>query len=276
MTRRFSGRASPPVSAASAEPAATLLLLRPAARGPEVLMVRRSERMAFAPGALVFPGGKLDRTDSNVARWRSLVSKGDRGRDLPWRIAALRELYEETGLVHADGRWPAARHASAPLDRFLRCHGGRLDSDSLVLFAHWITPDDLPRRFDTRFYLAALKPGERARHDAGETTAAVWLSPQRLLAGMVGDLMPPTRLTLTRLARFGSVGAALRHARRHPPMPIKPVAGSSNGRRVLFLPPGNEHGITALPFPGAGSGTPAKGIGSSPGGTGPDGVTEST
>jgi 8-oxo-dGTP pyrophosphatase MutT (NUDIX family) len=186
-------------------PAATLVLLRDRpAGGVECLLMRRHLKSKFAAGDFVFPGGKIDPGDNpeDAARWcRGLEVKAAAQRlsleDAPrtalgfW-IGAIRETFEEAGLllaVHADGRdvdltpprfadYRKACHRDNPAFwTMVRGEQLRLATDRLVYFAHWITPEEQPLRFDTRFFAAPAPAGQEASGDDFEMTDLKWLTP---------------------------------------------------------------------------------------------------
>lgn len=168
---------------ASPQPAATVVLLRDDHdQGLQTYVLHRHSRMPFAPGMVVFPGGRIDPIDG--------VRAADRGLADPALLAgAIRETAEETGV--------------------------RLTAAELVPWAHWITPELEPRRYDTAFYLAALPTGQTAADISGETTKAEWRTPAELLAEAdagVLQLMPPTRSVLLELTGYDRVADALRAA----------------------------------------------------------------
>src|SRR5215472_11930509 len=160
----------PPKVPVTPVPAATLLLVRDGPEGIEVLLTTRHAAAGFAAGAAVFPGGKLDADDHASA-------SADRAGD-PFRIAAIRETFEESGILLArrglgdamlSGAALAelvARDPSPPdFAAFIERGALTLATDQLVPFAHWITPVDQPKRYDTRFFLAPAPPGQMAQHD---------------------------------------------------------------------------------------------------------------
>src|ERR1700679_3764643 len=176
-------------------PAATILLLRD---DPvfEVLMVKRHHQIDFAAGALVFPGGKTHAGDADPA-WeaRTLGWAGVAPEKRPLRMAAIREAYEEAGILlarHADGapfrgdeRAAAARddvaHDRRPFLGVIEEFDLYLDLEALTVFAHWITPAMSPRRFDTWFYAAKAPEAQLAICDGWETVDAEWISPHEAL-----------------------------------------------------------------------------------------------
>lgn len=209
-------------------PAATVLLVRD---DPfEVLMVRRAEGGSFA-SALVFPGGTVDGEDGGED-WLPLVTgaEGIDAAERAIRIAALRELFEEVGLLVARDAAGAEVGPSACEGDFravVAASGGRLPLDALVPFARWITPEIAPKRWDTHFYLCVAPRDQEARCDAVETTAAEWRAPGDVLAlGRAGErkIVFPTRLNLARLAESGSVAEAYVAAAARPRIAVLPKA----------------------------------------------------
>ena len=241
-------------------PAATVIVLRPGpvdAQAFEVLMVRRNDSVAFMGGAYVFPGGRVDDADAvsdpTVVNGLEAVSRcADLGRDgeVRYRMAAIRELLEEAGVLLAtrdgvpvDGATVAALRAAQakgePLARLAATHGLRLALDAVMPFAHWVTPPVEIRRYDTRFLMARVPRGQDGSHDQGETTALEWLRPAEAVArGARGEILlpPPTWTTLKRLARFASVDEAWRWAAQTPIVRIEPGFSRQGGVTRLMLP----------------------------------------
>lgn len=165
-----------------AHPAATVVLLREAAPTCEVLMVRRNAQLAFHGGAWVFPGGRIDPEDYQGAASGDIVEAA--------RRAAVREAAEEAGLS--------------------------IDRGELVLISRWITPESLPKRFDTWFFAAAARD-HLVRIDGGEIHAHQWIAPARALESHARgeiDLPPPTFVTLLQLAEMGCPTEVLRNYRQ--------------------------------------------------------------
>ena len=221
--------------------AATVALLRDGASGPEAFLLRRAASMAFAARMQVFPGGGLDPRDSDVdlpwagpdlGCWAdAMVVEPDQAAGL--LCAAVRELFEECGVLLAgpdrstvvsdvtDSSWENDRQAllgrSLALSELLRRRGLVLRSDLLRPWAHWCTPVFEPRRYDTWFFVAALPPGQRARHVGGEADHADWLPARAALEGAArGEvaLMPPTQVTLEDVAAHPDVASVLAAPRR--------------------------------------------------------------
>ena len=210
-----------------AKPAATVMLLRDARAGVEVFMLRRTTSAAFASGMYVFPGGKVDEADGD----------GDQG----YVIAAIRECYEEAGVLLAvddtgamvsDGH-PALAHRQAVYDGAvdLRAlcaeHQLRPAVDDLVWVSRWITPvGEASRRFDTRFFISVAPPGQTSRHDDNETIASTWIAPGDALRRWAhGELtmMPPTIKSLEYLVAHDDAASVVESARRiGRPEPIRP------------------------------------------------------
>ncbi|MEI8238148.1 MAG: NUDIX domain-containing protein [Actinomycetota bacterium] len=225
-------------------PAATVMLLRDIAAGLEVFMLRRTNNAVFAGGMYVFPGGKVDPADG----------EGDEA----FRVAAVRECYEEAGVLLAvdvdgsmvDDGHPALAHRDGVYDgsvdvRALAAdHGLRLATDSLVWMSHWVTPKgETARRFDTRFFAVASPGGQTSHHDDNETVASMWVRPvdalQRFASGEL-QLMPPTVTNLRFLEAHSDVASAMVAARAvgTPPC-ILPKMRVVDGRVVGISMPGD-------------------------------------
>jgi 8-oxo-dGTP pyrophosphatase MutT (NUDIX family) len=225
------------------KPAATVMLLRDAPGGLEVFVLRRTTNAAFAGGMYVFPGGKVDDADG----------EGHEG----YVVAAIRECYEEAGVLLAvddagamvaDGH-PALDHRHAVHDGTVDVgalaaeHGLRLTTDRLPWVSHWITPKgETARRFDTRFFAAAMPPGQTSHHDDNETIASMWVQPSAALArAAAGELvmLPPTVANLEFLAAHDTVESAMTAARAigTPPC-ILPRLKFVNGRMAGIVLPG--------------------------------------
>lgn len=221
-------------------PAASLIVLRERFDDLEVLMVERGAAMAFAAGALVFPGGRIDAGDRAIA-----TAIGGDVDDVAARIAAIRETVEEAGLaVAADPALAphrAALLAGEPPELLLPA--ADLDTEALVPFARWL-PLGLHRVFDTRFYLVA-GDGEPSA-DGEENVRAAWLRPADVLAG-AGRLIFPTRRILERLAQHASIAEAFADAARHPVRTISPWVEPRGGVPHLCIPEGLGYPVTAEP-----------------------------
>jgi 8-oxo-dGTP pyrophosphatase MutT (NUDIX family) len=220
--------------AATPRDAATLILLRDSDRpsgGIEVLLLQRHARSAFLPGAHVFPGGVVEEADygpemaalcqgiSFDQAHRIIKDISPPEKSLGFFVAAVREAFEESGILLAHGQisiderqmmrlggYRAEVHANPSIFvSRLRDEDLKLATDTLFYFAHWITPEALPIRFDARFFVAAVPSGQEASPDGKETVEARWISPRNALAEhQMGrlKLAPPTFHSLGELAGF--------------------------------------------------------------------------
>jgi 8-oxo-dGTP pyrophosphatase MutT (NUDIX family) len=250
-----------PVEIAKPRNASTILLLRDskAAREIEVFMMVRHYEIDFNSGALVFPGGSVDKNDKEIIANPGLYSGGE-GLDeagLSFRIAAIRETFEESGILLARPKGARAlvdakrageieaAHRAALNDRkttFLEVlidNGLTLALGELVPYAHWITPEGMPKRFDTWFFLAAAPPDQLGAHDGRESTDSIWVSPREALAG--GEtgrfkLPFPTTRNLIKLGKQSNVKAALDDSRGKDVVTVMPVMTRLNGGRQLRIP----------------------------------------
>jgi 8-oxo-dGTP pyrophosphatase MutT (NUDIX family) len=244
------------MTAAIARPSTTVLLVRDGAAGLEVLMVvRRDDRSQYG-AALVFPGGAIEAGDAEE-EWLPLCTGLD-GLDADERtrrIAGLRELYEEAGILLLDGSGPAA-WAPRPAVSFLeavRASGGRLDLAAMAPFAHWVTPEGAPKRFDTFFRLCWQPTRMEARSDGRETVAAEWLRPAEAIAlGAAGErhLLFPTKCQLDLLAQTPSVPDAITAARTRRIVPVSPRIERGPGGTILSIPPEAGYPVCAFVMPG--------------------------
>jgi 8-oxo-dGTP pyrophosphatase MutT (NUDIX family) len=238
-------------------PAATLILMRASASGgpPEILMLERAETMAFAAGALVFPGGRIDPDDHVAATAFPGLA------DAAARIAAIRETIEETGVAPAIRPEPdaaALREAmgsARPFAALLDQMGLSLELEALTPFARWCPNFREARRFDTLFYLAEA-PAGAAVHSADEAEAVhtFWAAAGEVLAAIEAGRAKaifPTRRNLERLARFASLEEARADAARHPVRQITPWVEERAGRRFVCIPEGIGYPVTAEPYESA-------------------------
>lgn len=242
-------------------PAATLVLMRPHAGGaPELLMIERAAGMAFAAGALVFPGGRIDPGDHALAANAAIVGGCDDPDDAAARIAAIRETIEEVGI--AVGIAPAPDPAAlaglrealaegADFGALLATGGWRLDLGALTPFARWCPNFRETRTFDTRFYLAAAGAGDVAAADGGESVRAVWASAAAVLADADAGhhrIIFPTRRNLERLSAFASVEEARTEAACRPIATVTPWIEERDGVRWLCIREDQGYPVTAEPF----------------------------
>jgi 8-oxo-dGTP pyrophosphatase MutT (NUDIX family) len=241
-------------------------VLRDGSPGPEVFLVRRHEATAFMGGAHVFPGGRVDEADRDADdRWCDGIDHAvgqlpgvDRTQALAYHIAAARELFEEAGVLLArdtNGRMVSLAGAGTH-ERFRQyradVHDGRdtlravvererlrAALDTLVLFAHWVTPPIDTRQFDTRFFVTRVPPDQTPAHDQTETTHSTWQTPAAAIAQAVrGEIVlpPPTWTTLRELEPFTTVDQAVAWASRRQISRRQPKLIEESGRRTLLLP----------------------------------------
>lgn len=210
-------------------------------------MIERAKTMRFAPGAFVFPGGKVDKEDGQRWRWqRYLAEPRAFIRDFSYRIAAARELYEEVDILLGDID-PKLR-VSGKLDfaTMLKRTNARLELAQMVPFAHWVTPEVIPRRFDTYFYLAA-DADHVEQHDGEEAVSSQWVKPREILEEWAAERVPlmfPTRLNLMKLARSSTVAAAMQATRQAPIVTTLPKLQHTVDGVKLSIPPETGFGVT--------------------------------
>lgn len=247
-------------------PAATVLLLREANESLQVFMVVRHHQIDFASGALVFPGGKIDAQDKEAELRDHCRGADGLGEDaVALRIGAVREAFEESGVLLAREKGKedflsAARvraleewrtrfnQRKARMLDFVRAAEIDLALDALVPFAHWITPDFMPKRFDTHFFAAAA-PAHQALHDGGESVDSVWIDPAAALAEAAAGkrtIIFPTRLNMEKLAKCGSLAAALA---AQPIVTVQPWLAQENGKTMLRIAPDAGYGDVAEEMP---------------------------
>ena len=214
-------------------PASTVVLLRDGVAGVEVALLQRAANLGFARGMYVFPGGALDVADAEL---------GD-----PWLVAAVRETFEECGVLLTDPAPPAAAFADRERDfaGLLAEFGLKPNLAALHPFAHWVTPEVESRRFDTRFYLVPAPVEQTSAHDDSETIDSLWVRPAEALTRQAaGELMmmPPTIKNLQFLSRFASVHDAIEHARTLPPPEcvLPRIRRDGDGRIVGVAMPGDD------------------------------------
>ena len=245
-------------------PAATVLLLRDTPEGIEVLMTRRSEHASFAPGAYVFPGGRID--DSDVEARPIATRRRTQSRlQLTQSIAAIRESFEELGVLlarHPDGRMVSGAEVAA-MDRSTppamslaaQCavRGLRLASDQVFTLAHWMTDRDLPKRFDVPFLVARMPEGQVPVADETEQFEPCWVRPADALARFAQKrfaMLFPTVRTLERLAAYDSVDAVLAVCAREQPLWTScPRAGLLGGKQARYMEHEAPYGELALVCP---------------------------
>jgi 8-oxo-dGTP pyrophosphatase MutT (NUDIX family) len=235
-------------------PAATILLLRDGARGLEVFMVKRHHQIDFVAGALVFPGGKLETGDSDAALAQHCdVSDNWTAEMCALGAGAIREAFEESGILLARDavtgdfvsatRLEALQHYRTKLDKrevaladMLGSEKLRLALDQLVHFAHWITPANMPKRFDTHFFLAVSPVGHLGSHDGHESVDSTWVTPSEAVSNREKwNVIFPTKLNLVKLDKSKTVEAALAAARTDKVLPVTPWVENGRDGQILRI-----------------------------------------
>lgn len=251
--------------------AASVLMLRDGAQGLEIFMLQRHSNSAVLGGAYVFPGGKLDTADAELDPVRHLDQPRevlhrqlaeptlDPARACGLYVAALREAFEESGILFAhgaNGQAPDAvdaghrLRAGAHFAEVLRDMSLQLTTRFLVPWSRWITPklaSVSTQRFDTRFFVAAVPPGQDAVHDNVETTHSAWLRPRQALEDYWEqriELAPPQIMSLVQLLRHDTVQAVLDDTRQRAPATIQPEPFDDNGVRTICYPGDPNHSLT--------------------------------
>ena len=241
---------------AAAVASATILLLRGDHSVLEVFMVVRHHQIDFASGALVFPGGKVDPQDHDTA----LAAHCDGASADPdmraIQVAAIREAYEECGVLLARPAGEKSLISGSRLKNLesyrLKIHGGeisfqqflndqdlRLACDQLVPFAHWITPEMMPKRFDTHFFVAAAPSDQVALHDGHESVDSVWITPEAALAGATNGrytVIFPTLRQIEKLGHATSPSAAIERARASRVVTVTPWTETRADGEYLCIP----------------------------------------
>lgn len=258
--------------------AATVVILRDGIQGLEVFLVKRHGLSDVLGGAYVFPGGKLDTSDSLLDPLAHLDQVPEHlhsalgESETPVNtasglfVAALREAFEESGVLFAHHARTAAladttraaqmQRDAVPFNQMLAEMELRLQTRAVLPWSRWITPvmpSVSSKRFDTRFFVAAIPPDQVARHDNHETTESAWLQPRTALEhyrdGQI-ELAPPQIMSLAHLARHATVHSVMSAARASPPPVIQPEPFDDTGERILCYPGDLRHSVAARALPG--------------------------
>jgi 8-oxo-dGTP pyrophosphatase MutT (NUDIX family) len=237
-------------------PAASIVLIRDGAEGLEVFMIERHQGAGLAfSGALVFPGGKVDDAD-HAAHWHEARPPSGEGPPLPFWIAAVRETFEEAGILLARPRGAGGLIGGSDAARLVAEARVQAASDTafaelmaraaltpaldhLVHFGHWITPLWAPRRFDTHFFLVGAPHSQDIHLDEGESAAAMWMRPAHVLAEADAgkrSLVAVTRFTLELLDTWRSVEEATSSARRRRVVTVQPTREKRPEGFLLKIP----------------------------------------
>jgi 8-oxo-dGTP pyrophosphatase MutT (NUDIX family) len=244
-------------------PAATVVVVRDGPAGVEAYLQRRPRTMGFAGGLWVFPGGRIDQADGDAAvdavwdgpppaAWAERMSV-DAGQARRYLVAACRETFEEAGMLLADRQPDLAALLAARGDllggergfaAMLGRMGVRLDTSRLRYWAWWLTPEREPRRYDTRFFVAALPPGVTASAEGlTEVERECWLPPGQAAEDQSMPMLPPTYFTLRELAGYQSVEELLEAGRDRP---VEQVLPRLEGH-VLIMPWDERYPVPAAP-----------------------------
>ncbi|MDB5883423.1 MAG: hydrolase [Ramlibacter sp.] len=256
--------------------AASVVMLRDGVNGLEVFLLKRHGLSDVLGGVYVFPGGKVDaddampqlqaRLDQPASALHAALGEPelDEVEAAALHVAALREAFEETGVLYAQGAgaqqaanaWGLLRQGHS-FHGILETMSLRLQASRLQPWSRWITPvigAVVRKRFDTRFFLAPVPEGQLARHDDHEATESVWLTPRSALQqywdGTIA-LAPPQILSLAHLSRHAGIASALAEARGRLPPTIRPESFEEDGTRVICYPGDGQHSERerALPAP---------------------------
>lgn len=251
-------------------PAATVLLLRDRPDGLEVFMVVRHHQIDFASGALVFPGGKADPQDFEP-ELRALTEGGnDDDKLFAAEVSALRETFEECGILLAnetrtgkliDGLKLASlqKYRKPIVDgemtfaKLLQDEGLKLQCGNLAHFAHWITPDMMPKRFDTHFFAAFAPEDHLALHDGHESVDSVWIRPAVALAEAEEGkrtVIFPTLRNIEKLAKYNNVAEVMDACVGNPPYPVLPWIERRDNGNYLCIPPEAGYDVNEEFMPG--------------------------
>ncbi len=238
------------------KPAATVVIAREATDGFEVFMVVRHQKIDFASGALVFPGGKVDDADTlPELRNRCQGAEGLTAAELGGRVAAIRETYEECGILLArfqgstnilpGSQLSAFEHYRTQLNQneitigeFLETENLVLALDRLIPFAHWIGPKIAPKRFDTWFYLAEAPEDHIGIHDGTESVDSVWIKPAEALKECEAGkrtIIFPTRLNIMKLAQSRTLDECMDRAKTDRIVTVAPWVEERDSGAVLCI-----------------------------------------
>ena len=256
-------------------PAATVIMLRDSPKGLEVFLIKRHIKSNVLGGVFVFPGGKVDlfdaeldtalHIDQNLLDLHTALSEPDidHATAASLYIAAVREVFEESGILFAEGAGLAHAGRATAMLREGKAFAAvladmklRLQTSSLAPWSRWITPvapSVMNKRFDTRFFVAAVPAGQVAVHDNFEATESIWLTPRAALEqqrdGLI-EMAPPQIMTLAHISRFENVKAAMYFARSRMPPVIQPHAIDIDGIRVICYPGDQAHSVKQKAMPG--------------------------
>ena len=250
-------------------PASTVLVIRDGLDDIEVFMVVRHHQIDFASGALVFPGGKVDESDLNPEIRRHIVTETEiSDEELSYKIAGIRECYEEANVLFAYEQNEKEIISSERLEKLAKWReefnnkkGSMFDFavkenikfnlDNLILFAHWITPEMMPKRFDTYFYLAEAPKDHIGKHDGKESVDSIWISPKQALEDCLTKkrtIIFPTKMNLEKLSKFRTVKEALDEVKKETVFTVEPKIEKNEDGVFLTIPEEAGYGLIKEPI----------------------------
>ena len=250
-------------------PASTVLIIRDGKIGIEVFMVVRNHEIDFASGALVFPGGKLDKNDyDEKLKNLSYIDEEKDIENLPFKIAAIRESFEEANVLFANDKvsnslvsvnrlkslnsWREKfNNNTTSMLEFASIESLKFSTKNLTPFAHWITPERMPKRFDTRFYIAEAPKDHKGEHDGSESVDSIWINPHQALEDCYSKkrtIIFPTRLNLEKLSKSSSVKEALDRARNSKIVTVIPSISKIGDDAFLTIPENAGYGKIKEPL----------------------------
>ncbi|MFL2829684.1 MAG: NUDIX hydrolase [Alphaproteobacteria bacterium] len=250
-------------------PASTVLVIRDGLDDIEVFMVVRHHQIDFASGALVFPGGKVDESDLNPEIRRHIVTETEiSDEELSYKIAGIRECYEEANVLFAYEQNEKEIISSERLEKLAKWReefnnkkGSMFDFavkenikfnlDNLILFAHWITPEMMPKRFDTYFYLAEAPKDHIGKHDGKESVDSIWISPKQALEDCLTKkrtIIFPTKMNLEKLSKFRTVKEALDEIKKETVFTVEPKIEKNEDGVFLTIPEEAGYGLIKEPI----------------------------
>ena len=250
-------------------PASTVLIIRNGKIGIEVFMVVRNHEIDFASGALVFPGGKVDKNDYNEnLKNLSYIDEESDTENLSFKIAAIRESFEEANVLFANDKvsnslvsvnrlknlnsWREKfNNNTTSMSEFALIESLKFSTKNLIPFAHWITPEKMPKRFDTRFYIAEAPKDHEGEHDGSESVDSIWINPHQALEDCYSKkrtIIFPTRLNLEKLSKSSSVEEALDRARNSKIVTVTPSISKIGDDAFLTIPENAGYGKIKEPL----------------------------
>ena len=262
-----------------AKPAATLILVRDLEQSDnkatnnafELFMIQRNHQIDFASGALVFPGGKVEKQDKTLSLFNQSKIKNKKPLSpeiLSYAVTAIRETFEETGILFAIDKNTHRLISPEQLSKLQKhreelakgdCNFSELlESENLILdinqlspFARWITPELMPKRFDTYFFIAQLPEGQEGIHDGNESIHSIWITAEQALKEANSDkykIIFPTMMNLKRLAEYKNYNAVLNSLIDYDLKAIMPWTENIEGEMFLKIPEDAGYTTTQVPI----------------------------